>query len=405
MTRDNGHGSLPELPDGWKWETMREISVVVGGSTPKSKEPEYWGGDIPWLGVADLTDYDDMYIGGGTRSITQAGYDSCATQKVPPGTVLFSSRAPIGYVAIATNELCTSQGFKSFIPGERVSSAYLYWWLRHATPIANSMASGTTFKELSGKRAADIPVPVPPPDEQHRLVALIDDLLGRITSGEGDVERGLEGIHLFERSSVAQIAGRSSPPRVRLDEVGQVSVGATPRRSEASFWGGDIPWVSSGEVAFNRVASTQETITETGLGDRAKRLQPAGSVLIAMYGDGKTRGRAAILDIDAATNQAVASVRIDPGRAVPEFVYNCLVQQYEAIRDIGSGTQQKNLSKGLVAAIEIPCPPLHEQREAVKETQALHSKTRVLREEVASQRDASARLRRAVLNSAFVGHL
>jgi type I restriction enzyme S subunit len=266
-------------------------------------------------------------------------------------------------------------------------------------------ARGVSYPAVLEKDVRNEPIPLPPLDEQRRLVALIDDLLGHIISGDRDLEAALDGIRFFERSSAALIAGRSSPPRVRLDQVGQVSVGATPRRGEASFWGGGIPWVSSSEVAFNRVASTRETITETGLGDRARRLQPAGSVLIAMYGDGKTRGRVAILDIDAATNQAVASVRIDPARAVPDFVFYCLVQQYEAIREIGSGTQQKNLSKGLVAAIEVPCPPLLEQREAVRRFEALHSKTRILREEVAFQREASARLRRALLSSAFVGQV
>jgi type I restriction enzyme S subunit len=150
-----------------------------------------------------LTGYTAKKIGGGARTITQAGYDSCATQMLPAQTVLFSSRAPIGYVALALNELCTSQGFKSFVLRDDVSADYAYWWLKSAKTLAESLASGTTFKELSGKRAALIPIPVPPREEQDRIVAVIEDYLSVVERGVVEVRRAEKALRAFRLSLVA----------------------------------------------------------------------------------------------------------------------------------------------------------------------------------------------------------
>lgn len=172
-----------ELPESWALASMGDIAVVVGGSTPKSKEPAYWGGSIPWLAVSDLTDHVGKYISGGARTITPAGFASCATRLLPRGSVIFSSRAPIGYVAITTEPLCTSQGFRSFVPAPSMSQEYLYWYLKAAKPLAESRASGTTFKEISGRAAKTIPVPIPPRPEQDLIVEALESLLERVDAG------------------------------------------------------------------------------------------------------------------------------------------------------------------------------------------------------------------------------
>ena len=143
---------MSELPAGWAVTTLGEIGEVVSGSTPRTTVTEYWGGDISWITPDDLSGYTSKYIERGARSITQAGYDSCSTTLMPEDAVLFSSRAPIGYVAIARGPVCTNQGFKSFVPTEAVTSDYLYWFLRHATPGIRATGSGTTFAEVSKKR-------------------------------------------------------------------------------------------------------------------------------------------------------------------------------------------------------------------------------------------------------------
>src|SRR3989344_4537048 len=163
--------SLWRLPPGWTWTTMGTISKVKGGSTPKTSNPENWeGGDIPWLTPKDLSGYSPKTISRGERQITKRGLKSCAAQLLPAGTVLFTSRAPIGYVAIAENEVCTNQGFKSFVLNEEAIPDYVYYYLQLGKDFAIRLSSGTTFREISGKSAAKIPIPLPKKVNSQKLI-------------------------------------------------------------------------------------------------------------------------------------------------------------------------------------------------------------------------------------------
>ena len=168
------------LPVGWTKAALGEVADIVSGSTPKTSVEDHWGGHIQWLTPDDLSSNKSKVVDGGKRTLTQKGYDSCSTRLVPKGTVLFTSRAPIGYVAIAGGEICTNQGFKSVVPGPNLTSDYLYWHLQERTPDIRSRASGTTFLEISGKRMGATVVVLPPLPEQHRIVEILEEQLSRI---------------------------------------------------------------------------------------------------------------------------------------------------------------------------------------------------------------------------------
>ena len=174
-----------ELPENWVWTTMDNISDVVGGGTPKSKEKRFYqNGSIPWLTPADLSGYKEKYVSNGARFITEDGLNSSSAKIMPAGTVLFTSRAPIGYVVIAKNEICTNQGFKSFvIKSDKILPDYVYWWLKGSKQLAESFASGTTFLELSGSKAKQLPIPIAPLEQQKRIVAKIEELFSHIDAG------------------------------------------------------------------------------------------------------------------------------------------------------------------------------------------------------------------------------
>ena len=174
-----------ELPKGWQWTTMEDIADVIGGGTPKSKEKRFFdGGEIAWLTPADLSGYTAKHISRGARNITEAGLNSSSAKLMPAGSVLFTSRAPIGYVAIASNEISTNQGFKSFVlKSKEISPDYVYWWLKGNKQLAESFASGTTFLELSGSKAKKLPIPIAPPEQQKRIVAKIEELFSHIDAG------------------------------------------------------------------------------------------------------------------------------------------------------------------------------------------------------------------------------
>lgn len=165
----------------WHKVTVADLGEVVGGATPSTKNQAYWDGEIAWLSPKDLTGHGSRYISHGARNITQAGFDSCSTRMLPRGTVLFSSRAPIGYVAIAVVDLCTNQGFKSVVPNDHTDSLFLYYLLKHNADAIERQGSGTTFKEVSGKTMRRVEVLVPNSlDVQKKIGAVLGSIDSKI---------------------------------------------------------------------------------------------------------------------------------------------------------------------------------------------------------------------------------
>ena len=186
-------GDAPEdvpfaIPEKWKWVTLRDVGRIVSGGTPKTSIAEYWqGGKIPWITPADLgKNRGNQFISHGEKYITQKGLDNSSAQKMPRGSVIFSSRAPIGYVAIAENALCTNQGCKSVVNSDKYAiSEWIYYSLICRTPDIQSRASGTTFREISGGKFGETWIPLPPLAEQRRIVARLEELLPEVATLKG----------------------------------------------------------------------------------------------------------------------------------------------------------------------------------------------------------------------------
>ena len=168
------------MKSDWKTCTIADLGNVVGGATPSTKNTaNYDCGNIPWITPKDLAGFSGRFISRGERSITELGLKSCSAQLMPPHTILFSSRAPIGYVAIAENEVCTNQGFKSVVPNENTDYMFLYYLLKYNKDKIEHLGSGTTFKEVSGATMRGVEVVVPNSLEEQRriasLLSVIDD--------------------------------------------------------------------------------------------------------------------------------------------------------------------------------------------------------------------------------------
>ena len=184
----------------WKECTIADLGEVVGGATPSTKKPEnYENGDISWITPKDLSTFKGRFITQGERSITEIGLNSCSTRLLPPNSVLFSSRAPIGYVAIAAKEMCTNQGFKSVIPNSDTDYMFLYYLLKFNKDNIENMGSGTTFKEVSGNTMKSIKVCVPVDiDEQRKIGAVlsaIDDKIELNTAINENLEQQAQAIY------------------------------------------------------------------------------------------------------------------------------------------------------------------------------------------------------------------
>ncbi len=153
------------LPQGWHLATLGEVGEIVSGATPKTEIPEYWSDNnnegIAWISPADLSKQGTLYIARGNKSITTAGYNSCSTKMLPAGSILFSSRAPIGLMAIAANEVCTNQGFKSIVLKEDYMREYLYMTLQNEKDIIAGEGSGSTFDEISAQTFKNYTITLP----------------------------------------------------------------------------------------------------------------------------------------------------------------------------------------------------------------------------------------------------
>lgn len=169
----------------WIECTLDKLGEIVGGATPSTKCEDYYGGSIPWITPKDLSSFKGRYITSGERNITEKGLASCSAQMMPKDAVLFTSRAPIGYVAIASQSVCTNQGFKNIVVNEKADPLFVYYLLKYNKDAIEAMGSGTTFKEVSGKtmRAVKVRIPVDV-SYQKRIAAVLDSLDTKIENNE-----------------------------------------------------------------------------------------------------------------------------------------------------------------------------------------------------------------------------
>ena len=172
----------------WPIVKIDTVTNVISGGTPSTKIPEYWDGDIVWLTPKDLSGYNSVYISKGERNITDLGYKKSSAQIMPKGSVLFTSRAPIGYVAIADTDLCTNQGFKSFVPSMDIKSEYLYQLLKMMKPKILNMASGAVFKEISGSKIKELKIPLPNIELQNQFATKVQEIEAYIKTQQAELE-------------------------------------------------------------------------------------------------------------------------------------------------------------------------------------------------------------------------
>ncbi|WP_181163554.1 restriction endonuclease subunit S [Enterovibrio norvegicus] len=194
------------IPEGWLEQPIGNIADVVAGGTPKAGDPNNFamsGTAIAWLTPADLSKYNSKSISHGARDLSQEGYDSSSAKLMPKGALLFSSRAPIGYVVIAENPICTNQGFKNFVFTEQVDSTYAFYYLKSIRDLAESLGSGTTFKELSGATAKTIPFRLAPLAEQKVIADKLDELLAQVESTKARLDAIPTILKSFRQSVLA----------------------------------------------------------------------------------------------------------------------------------------------------------------------------------------------------------
>ncbi len=307
----------------WVERKISDIGTVVGGATPSTKKPEnYKDGKIAWITPKDLSTFSSRYIERGERNITEIGLKSCSTQLLPPNTVLFSSRAPIGYVAIATNGVCTNQGFKSVIPNENTDPLFLFYLLKYNKDKIEEMGSGTTFKEVSGNTMKNIVVNVPTDKKvQEKIAAILGSIDDKIEENEQINNNLLEQVLTLYRNKFVDTANNERAICC-ADEYFDISIGKTPPRKEPQWFSTnpqDVTWVSISDMGTCGlyISSSSEQLTKQAVERHNVKVVPDNTVLLSFK---LTIGRIAITNGEMTTNEAIAHFKTDK-KEINEYLY------------------------------------------------------------------------------------
>lgn len=379
------------IPASWQWARAATLAEVVGGGTPRTTDPDHFTGSpdgaIAWLTPADLSGHAAMLVHHGARYLTPRGHRASAARLLPAGSVVFSSRAPIGRCAIAGAPLCTSQGFRSFVlRTPEVASEYLYLYLLASRDHAHSLASGSTFKELSGTRAGQMWVPVAPAAEQRRIVAKVQAVRARCTRA-GALLAAVPGQLATLRQAIlgAALRGQASAAwrgqddasqdidglpgtwrRVALGEVARVQPGFAFK----SAWYRDagVRLLRGSNVAPQRVRWDDVVFLDPAIArGYAAYMLSAGDIVIAMdrplVADGLKVGRIATADLPCLLVQRVA--RLIPGDAISSDYLALALQGRQFCAHLGAratGTALPHVSADDIASAPLAVPPLAEQR-------------------------------------------
>ena len=328
----------------WIECTLDKLGEIVGGATPSTKCEDYYGGSIPWITPKDLSSFKVRYITSGERNITEKGLASCSAQMMPKDAVLFTSRAPIGYVAIASQSVCTNQGFKSIVVNERADPLFVYYLLKYNKDAIEAMGSGTTFKEVSGKTMRAVKVRIPlDVSYQKRIAAVLDSLDTKIENNE----RINDNLEQQAQSYFQELFVDNADPEWAIgtiSDLGTIVGGSTPSKAKPEYYTeSGIAWITPKDLSINKskfVSHGANDITELGLKNSSAAIMPEGTVL---FSSRAPIGYIAIAAGEVTTNQGFKSVVPKPEIGTP-FVYFFLKNTLPVIEGMASGSTFKEVS-------------------------------------------------------------
>lgn len=337
----------------------------------------------------------------------------------------------------------------SKIYADGLTTEYLRYFIQSKYTLLNTQKKGTGTPHLNANILKASKLVVPPLEEQERIVARIEELFSSLDNAVETLKKTKEQLAVYRQAVLKEAfegnlstewrkknANESATRdfseikipnpifkdtsgdenelklslpeswlKLRMGEVFNVEVGATPSRRIPEYWNGDINWVSSGEVRFDSITKTNERISQSGLDNSSTNVHPVGTVMLAMIGEGKTRGQAAILNVPAAHNQNTAAILVSKTPCVPKYIYYFLEMNYENTRRVGSGNNQKALNKERVRTLRFPFAPFLEQEEIVQQIDSRVSVCENIEQTVNIALAQAEAMRQSVLKEAFEGRL
>lgn len=413
----------------WQRAQLRRVFRVVNGGTPTS-EPEHWDGDIPWATPVDIGRANGGILDTTDRTLTELGLQN-GSRLVPAGSLVISTRAPIGYVAQTSSELAFNQGCRGLVPQISVDIRYYRYQLQAVSEELASRGQGSTFAELSSEALAGVRIVVPPLREQRAVADYLDAETARIDALIAKKRKMIELIRERRMSLIrVGVSGRlattgehkpsslswlDSVPvhwgEVKLSLVARLGSGHTPSRSRDDWWieaERVIPWITTGEVSRLRsdrveyIEETRESISPIGLENSAAEIHPAGTVVLCRTA---SAGYSGIMRYDMATSQDFATWTCGPLLS-PRFLLLCL----RAMRDdllgrLATGSTHKTIYMPDIQSIRIPLPPREEQDRIVAAVWRQIDKDGKVEDLLTRQIELLAEHRQALITACVTGEI
>lgn len=424
--RKGRHQLLPRMPTHWMTGQIKYAHSVVLGKMLQSDAkspadrllPYLRAANVNWGGV-ELDDVKEMWFSPAERK----------SLRLEVGDVVISEGGDVGRSAVWQGELaecCFQNAINRARPRGAHSSRYLFYWMNFikSAGYIDIICNKSTIAHYTAEKVQATPFAFPPHDEQEQIAAFLDHETAKIDRLIARQERLIELLKEKGQAVISHAVTKGLNPDApmknsgvewlgevpahwgicALGYLGKIDTGATPDRSNPSYWGGDIPWLKTGEVNYKVITESEEHITEEGLVNSSTRLAEEGTLLMAMYGQGVTRGRVAILGIKATYNQACAAIRVGK-RLINEYAYFYLMAAYDFIRGTGNETSQMNLSSEIIGKIKIVIPPVNEQLAIVEYLKERLPSFDVLADKVQRSIDLSKEHRTALISAAVTGKI
>lgn len=348
------------IGDGSVWPNVAigDLAQIVGGGTPSTADPANFDGDVPWLTPRDLSGDHDRRMAYGRRNISRLGLERSSARLVPTGSVLLSTRAPIGYVCLAKNELTMNQGFRALIANALVAPEYLYYWLLSNGQELERHASGSTFKELSGGALAKVKIALPPRAEQERIAAVLGALDDKIELNRRGAEVLESTVRTLFKTQFVDVEGHI-PPGWGIKPIGQVCAifgGSTPSTKIGEYWeGGSHCWATPKDLAGQSTSvliGTARRITDAGLDQIRSGLLPRGTVLMSSRAP---IGYLAITDVPVCVNQGFIAMVPNQGMSSSYLLNWCHFNQ-DKILSVANGSTFLEVAKRNFRTLDVLVP-------------------------------------------------
>lgn len=386
------------LPQGWTETALGDVCELLNGRA--YSQPELLSeGKYPVLRVGNLFSRNAWY---------HSDLELDPDKYIDNGDLIYAWSASFGpRIWQGGKVIYHYHIWKCALQDQAVDKQFLYNLLLWDTAkIKGDHGVGSTMMHVTKSAMEKRQIPLPPLPEQRRIVRKLDTLSARSTTARTHLTAIEKLVERYKLGFYLQVFA-APQEQVELGTLAKVGTGATPKKGVAKYYdGGTVPWVTSGAVNAKSVTEPSSYITNAAIQETNCKVFPAGSLLMAMYGEGKTRGQVARLEIAAATNQALAVIHeLDEARIDSEYLFRFLDSIYLEIREQAEGGVQPNLSLGKVKTFKVPLPTLDEQREIVRRIETAFAKIDRLAAEAAKALKLLGHLDQRILAKAFAGHL